>query len=417
MRKLNQRAEVLLWILLACSSSEAPPPTDGPAEQPATAVTKVAKATPIAIRGPGVAKPTSVPLKKSSGAQFAIDTLTKVVVDHCRDPGNPWAIGHGLVAMGSPLELSNGADAVQWLFSQYAERYQSAGSWLVRFPTKRGDIRIEPHTDLLLKAMTDAGVDPAQSVEVQGSAHRVSDLYQSSLGETWIDIDTGKTSFGTPNDTPWSLFALASWADQPTVWTSQSGQESSLDALTDHTMDLLVHETNFIAQAKAKKTGFQKRGQGIFKYTCGGAHLLQGVAHSILRGFGSSASRAKLKDQLHLLLYRFPIELQQIDEGEKKHPAFKLQLRVQRLKLTGHTLETLYRISATEMIGEQDRGALEQVAAEVVKSVVLLQETGAFEQLNKIREAQEQLYLDIVGDSAHTLRALLIATGESPVYY
>ena len=69
------------------------------------------------------------------------------------------------------------------------------------------------------------------------------------------------------------------------------------------------------------------------------------------------------------------------------------------------------------MIGEADRMALEQVAAEVVKSVVMLQEIGAFKQLNNIRAAQEQLYLDLVGDSAHTLRGLRIAMGEGAVYY
>ena len=209
----------------------------------------------------------------------------------------------------------------------------------------------------------------------------------------------------------------ASWSAEKTEWTSQAGKQSSLDALTDHTMTILGKETAFIARAKEVNGGFQKRGQGIFQYTCGGAHLLQGVAHATLRGFGSSSNPSRLKEQLHLLLYRFPIELQQIDDGEKQHPDFKLQLRIQRLKLTGHTLETLYRISATDMIGEPDRKALEQVAAEVVKSVVLLQEIGAFSQINSIRAAQEQLYLDLVGDAAHTLRGLRIATGVGAVYY
>ena len=69
------------------------------------------------------------------------------------------------------------------------------------------------------------------------------------------------------------------------------------------------------------------------------------------------------------------------------------------------------------MIGEADRMGLEQVAAEVVKSVVMLQEIGAFKQLDNIRTAQEQLYLDLVCDSAHTLRGLCIAMGEGAVYY
>ena len=69
------------------------------------------------------------------------------------------------------------------------------------------------------------------------------------------------------------------------------------------------------------------------------------------------------------------------------------------------------------MIGEADRKALEHIVAEVIKSVVLLQEIGAFAQMNSIRSAQEQLYLDLVGDSAHTLRGLRIATGAGAVFY
>ena len=406
---------MLLWIILACAGSDTTTHTTPDVKAQTTAEPQ--PAIDVHTIEPGQPQFTSVPLQKSSGVQFAIDTLTDVVMAHGRDPKNPWAIGHGLVAMGHPLQLTNGADAVEWLFTTYAERYQDEGFWRIRFPTKDGTTRIEPHTDLLLKAITDAGANPETKIDVQGHPHTVGDLYQSSLRETWIEPSTGRTNFKTPNDIPWSLFGLASWSAKNTEWTSQSGQASSLDALADLTMSILVKETAFIARAKAVQAGFQKRGQGIFQYTCGGSHLLQGVAHATLRGFGSDTNRAKLKEQLHLLLYRFPIELQQIDEGEKKHPDFKLQLRIQRLKLTGHTLETLYRISATDMIGEADRKALEHIVAEVIKSVVLLQEIGAFAQMNSIRSAQEQLYLDLVGDSAHTLRGLRIATGAGAVFY
>jgi len=411
MQKPKPRADVLLWILLACSNGASVP------EQ--TELKKeVAQTAPLpSPTGPGIASLSSVQLPQSSGTQFAIDTLSKVVDLHARDPKNPWAIGHGLVALGSPLELSNGSDAVQWLFSQYAERTQVGNQWVLRFPKKDGNTRIEPHADLLLKALTDAGVPPSTPIEVKGHAHTVGDLYKGSLSETWFRTADGTHSFDTSNDIPWSLFGLASWSGPGQEWTSQNGHTSSADDWANHTMDLLIKETRFLDEAKKAKRDFQKQGQGIFQYTCGGAHLLQGVAHATLKGFGSTSNRALLKEQLHLLLYRFPIELGQIDAGEKQHPDFKLPLRVQRLKLTGHTLETLYRLSATDLVGEQDRKALEQVAAEVVKSVVLLQETGALVQLESIRAKNEQLYLDIVGDSAHALRGLRIATGQSSVYY
>ena len=407
----NPRADVLYWMILACSHPE--PATPKP-ESATVPIASVDIPNPV---GPGTPKSTSVPIKQTSGIQFAITTLSQLLHDHARDPNNPWAVGHALLATGPTLMLNNQSDAVQWLFSEYGERFEVDSQWLVRFPTSRGSIRVEPHADLLLKAMTDVGVDPELEVTVQGVRHKVGDLYRGSLADQWFDQSTNSFSFGSPNDIPWSLFGIASWSEPNATWTGTKGTSTSLNALTDFTVEILGRETDFLATAKSEKTGFQKRGQGIFQYTCGGAHLLQGVAHATLRGFGSQTNRARIKHQLHLLLYRFPIELRQIDAGADQHPQYKLPLRIQRLKLTGHTLETLYRLSPTDLIGEQDRTALEQVAAEVVKSVVMLKETAAFTNMEQIRSQNEQMYLDIIGDAAHALRGLRIATGESPVYY
>mgnify|MGYP004133372323 CR=1 FL=1 len=360
---------------------------------------------------------TSVPLTQTSGIEFAINTLSQLLHDHARDPLNPWAIGHALLATGEGLVLTNQTDAIQWLFSEYAERFQVESVWFVRFPNNRGSVRIEPHADLLLKALTDVGVDPDLEVTVEGEKHIVGDLYRGSLADQWFDAKTNTYSFGSPNDIPWSLFGIASWSAPNASWKGSNGKVTSLDALTDFVVDVLMQETNFLVEAQKSETGFQKRGQGIFKYTCGGAHLIQGAAHATLRGFGAKENPAKIKDQLRLLLYRFPIELQQIDAGAVQYPQYALQLRIQRLKLTGHTLETLYRLSPTGLIGEPDRAALEQVTAEVIKSIVLLKKMSAFENLDRVRIQNEQLYLDIIGDAAHALRGLRIATGQSPVYY
>ncbi len=52
-----------------------------------------------------------------------------------------------------------------------------------------------------------------------------------------------------------------------------------------------------------------------------------------------------------------------------------------------------------------------------MKSVVLLENLKAFDDLAEIKTKDEQLFLDIVGDAAHALRGLRIATGDGEVYY
>ena len=90
----------------------------------------------------------------------ARNVLRRVVQDHARDPNNPWAIVHALLAMGPELTLSNQANAVEYLFKEYGQLESKGGTPMIKFPVKRGDIRIEPHRDLILKALTEIGGPP-----------------------------------------------------------------------------------------------------------------------------------------------------------------------------------------------------------------------------------------------------------------
>ena len=85
------------------------------------------------------------PLRLTPEQAEATLQLDAIVRAHTRDPGNPWAIAHGLVALGADLTLENDQAAVEWLFSTYAERFETDAGWVLRFPEADGDIRIEPH--------------------------------------------------------------------------------------------------------------------------------------------------------------------------------------------------------------------------------------------------------------------------------
>jgi len=347
----------------------------------------------------------------------AVNQLDAVVRAHTRDPNNPWAISHGLVALGADLTLDNDQNAVEWLFSTYAERFQTDAGWVLRFPEADGAIRIEPHPDLILKALADAGVNPDRMVTVQGEGHVVGDLYRGVLAETHFSKRSGQSSFGNPNDLAWTLMGLASWSLEGTQWTTPSHQTTSIDDLTDHAWLKLSSATSFLAKAKKTGTGFQKRGQGIFGFTCGGAHMIQGVNHAKLKGFGHNSMEGPIKIQQDLLTYRYPIELAQIDAALSAHPQYAAALLIQRLKLTGHTLETLARLSASGHKDAPTTGSLAPYVQAVTETVTLLQKSGLFRQIDTLKSSDEQRYLDLVGDSAHALRGLRITTGESPVYY
>ena len=129
--------------------------------------------------------------------------LYRVVRNHSLDPGNPWAISHGMLALGPDVELANGVNAVDHLFREYAEPVEGGRRKLIRFPPSKGNIRIEPHADLILKALAESGVSPRRKVDVGESTYEVGDLYRHSVSRLWVD---GRDiSNGDWDDTPWTL--------------------------------------------------------------------------------------------------------------------------------------------------------------------------------------------------------------------
>ena len=402
---------MLLLAILACGTVQTP-------ENDATVIE--VETAPISIPAPvetAKQRTISQPLKASPAWVRAQQALDTVVRTHAADPDSPWAIGHGLVALGSGMKLSNGEDAVQWLFSQYATRTPLGDSWVLSFPASRDNHPVEPHPGQLLKALTDAGVSPTTGVTVDGQPHTIGDLYRGVLAANWFDSKNGRSSFKETNDIAWVLFGLTNWSAPDLTWTDGEGHTTTLHELTNHASMTLSTATRFLSVAAQKKAPFTKRGQGIFQYTCGGAHLIQGVARAKLRGFGLNTSDGPFRHQLRLLQYRFPQELAQIDAGAKASPSHAIPLAVQRLKLSGHTLETLGHLAVSGHPDAPTPEEIQPIADETIRSIEHLQSLSVFKNLHIMKTENNQMFLDVIGDSAHALRGLQIVRGESAVYY
>ncbi|MEC9390128.1 MAG: hypothetical protein VX944_08635 [Myxococcota bacterium] len=403
----------MLWLLaFACGGTPAPvaPP------DPESCVT---------IPGPShtpVAKRIASPALLGANEKQAVSTLRDSLQANALDPAIPWAVGHAIVGMGADLELTNGANAVDWLFSEYAVRIPIGDTHALAFPASKGTVRVEPHPSLMLKALIDAGVDATRSVTVDGHPHTVADLYRGTLHSMWMTPDSRSSSLGDDNDGAWALMAISSWTEPGTTWAAptRDGAQCAAGTLSDFSTQLaraLARDTAFIAEAQAKGGSFVKRRQGIFKYTCGGAHLIQGVLHAGLRGFPIPHDSASVHEQLTRLKFRFPIELAQIDAAMEANPKYRIPLAVQRLKLTGHTLETIGRIAVLEQHRTAWTNDLAPLIREVARSVRQLEALGVYKNLSVAKSENHQFFLDVIGDSAHALRGIHIATGVQAVYY
>ena len=60
---------------------------------------------------------------------------------------------------------------------------------------------------------------------------------------------------------------------------------------------------------------------------------------------------------------------------------------------------------------------MQEAAGELVATVTILEELEILTHLNGVKRVDEQLFLDYVGDSAHALRGLDLATGTTSIAY
>lgn len=378
-------------------------------------VNNISELVPVApTRQSAVPKPIAV----LPAYDEALQTLGKVVETYAGDPDNPWAVAHGVLARGTEFRLTDGREAIPALFSMWAEPRTAGALTLVGFPAAKGDVRVEPHTDLLLKNMGEAGIAPETQFPTSSGTVTAADLYRYTLLKTFLVADKDHSSFESPNDIPWGLQALAAWSPAEELqWVALDGTPMDLDYVTSFLVAVVTQESAFMIDAMNKGKAFEKAGQGIFNYTCGGAHVLQGASYAVAKGFGSDRDRKILGLQVPLQFYRLPIELAIYDEALRRNPKHRLRLQVQRMKFLGHWLETVGKMEALGFFtpDEDQQRAIEGAAQNLVLTVDAIQKTGTLDDLPALRKKDEQLYLDIIGDASHAVRGLEMVLGRGKI--
>lgn len=402
----------------------------GGSTSPSCDVPSVAFAVPTEHKTP-------FPYDAKPGDIEVIKVLKDVVYTHARDPKNPWAISHALLAMGPDAELTNQRNAVEYLFEEYAEPFTVCDQTLLRFPASRGSIRIEPHTDLILKALTENGVSPEKKVSVKGQTFTVGDLYRGSLHRAWVVGN--ETGFGPDgasrdttahwNDVPWALQGLSSYASPGLAWKAAGGRAMTMDGFTHAAVERLDQETQALQIARQSGQTFNKqdasRAGGLVSMTCGGAHMVQGVGHALGRGFGEATDKARFDEQVQILFWRYRAELDTYTRALETQPRYRTLLMMQRLKFLGHFVETTHKLAMLGLLNPdpQQRAIMNEATGQLLATTMVLVKTGIFQNLGKLMDPKtpqvydgvitnEQLYLDYVGDSAHAYRGLDLAIGH-----
>ena len=431
----GRKAAVILALSLligsACAGSsgeqsavDAPPLASPGAPEPAVAPApaKTTVWTTENIEGlipvaPSHYNPVPKPIPALPDYDAALALLGQVVDSEDGDPENPWAIAHGLLARGKEFRLRDGREAAAHLFAAYSEPRPAGLLTLTGFPAQIGSIRVEPHSDLLLKNLAEVGVDPASQFTTRTGTSAAADLYRWTVLKTFLVAKDNHSSFANPDDISWALQALANWAPGELQWISTDGTVMDLDGLTSFGAAVLLQESAFMLGDMQRGVDFQRAGQPLFASPCGGSHLVQGVSYAVARGYGTTKDRQVVEGQVPLLFYRLPIELKIYDQAVKSHSTYRLKLTVQRLKFLGHWLETISKMHAMGLFvpDAEQLTQVEGAAQNLVLTVNDLHKQGVFDRLVEIRAKDEQVYLDILGDSAHAVRGLELALGRGRV--
>ncbi|HYO56323.1 hypothetical protein [Archangium sp.] len=318
------------------------------------------------------------------------------------DPKNPWALAHGIALEGRAFKARDGRSAADVIIADFLRR-EGPGPDL-RFDAFAADgTPVEPHPNLLVKTLLLAG-------------HPLSRSFRASWGPVTLGalVEDLKRDFRrddalSPHGA-WTLDALSHALPPGATFTNGAGESIPLDAVMDEALALLEREqAELVAGMKAGLPQVPKRKQGIYAHPCGGLHLFQAVASHARHPAVRKAWGPRLDAQVDVLIYRLGSESRQYDSAlTSAPPQYRLPVLIQMVKFYGHFLETLgrYREETGWKPTPAQTQAVEQARALLDGAVRRLDASGAFRDMESVKTAQYQLYLDLIGDACHAAHGL-----------
>jgi hypothetical protein len=331
----------------------------------------------------------------------AIVTLERVVDRWTRDESEPWLLMHGMLAWGPRHLTRDGTPAGVYLLDNYLESREVGGRTIRVFPIDDPDgNRIDAHLDQSIKTLIEMGIqDP-----------RIDELVADAQWRFAYEPGPDGGSFPDANETPWSAQAFCQKAREgEDSFTTHGGVEVNLVQLTAALVTQLEAESRFLDDIRrAGDTTYEKRRQGIFRYTCGGTHLFMGADACVAAGFGDQELTQRLAYQMDLLFWRMRRELEAVERALDQAPQMAPLLVEQRMKYLGHFMEAEAKaeLNGTFVPNEFHRSELVVAQRALFVTIQQLQQMGVFDRLDTFRENQYEYYLFTAGDACHALRAI-----------
>lgn len=371
--------------------------------------------TGVALSGPllstAAEKRSPIPVPSTLDGAGAI--LKEIVVKYARLADDPWTLMHGVRAMGRGFTIK-GQNAIEFLCSRFLKQKTVAGKSYLYMP-----LDDEGHTNAFLKTILEAGVPPSHPFRLDGRRHTVGDLVISAKALFTFDPKTID-----PDDIAWTLIAFSlQIPPSRDTWTNAYGQQIRFSDVIRFGFDTLDDATKRFRSAKERGV-MPDANDKIVHFTCGGTHLVYGLASCVGNGRGGVDFAERLKKHLDLMVWRLEADgslmerfYRDVPSPQAKPPGWEkvyaLYHNDAMIKFFGHAFEIISyarhrRLFAPSAVQAR---AIEKAGATLADAVRGIKGVDLFE----VRKTNKRLFHLLVGDCCHAYHGIHMVPGVNEV--
>jgi hypothetical protein len=349
----------------------------------------------------------------SGPATGGLPILKAIIEEYARPEDDPWAVMHGIRAMGHEFSFKS-ERAVDYLCNRFLKEKMVSGKGYLFMPSE-----YEGHTNPFLKTVLEAGVPLSHSFKVDGKRYTVGDLAASAKA-----LFNFNPSVIDPDDIAWSLIAFSiTTSPEKDGWTNAYGQQIRLRDVMGFAFDTLDRVT--ARYRRAKEQGLMPEAvDDVNGFTCGGTHLVYGLASCVGNGHGGQEGRQRLKAHLDLMMWRLDADNRLMDRFYRQRPApsgrppgwqktYALYRNDAKIKFNGHVFEILSYATHKRLFAP----TTEQIRAVQKAGIVLTQAVREIQgaDLFEVKRQNQKLYRLLVGDSCHAYHGINMMPGVNQV--
>jgi hypothetical protein len=379
-------------VSLDDSSAE---PASCPLFWPATCHPPLGRREFLIGTGAAVAAAVSGPLGASAG-----DLGKAVIEKHAGLPRDPWAVCHGIRALGRDFKIRDGRRAVDFLLETHLASVPVNGKVALAFPEA-----VEVHPNMFLKTMLEAGVPLDYGFSHQGGRRTLRDVVDGARA-----LLRPSQVAGTANALPWSIIALVRVTSPLTPrWTNAWGEPVDLDLIVEGALRLYERASAPLAQAMQSGRGEAVKAP-VHDLTCGGMHMFYALLAAMQAGFVGPDRAERMRRQVDLVVWRLSADTELIGRfyaERAREPGARWYEVGAKTKLLGHAEECLAFGATRRVVSLTDAQQAERRAA-VATLRALIEEVEA-KNLVEARKVNAELYRQLVGDLCHAHRGLVLA--------